>query len=147
MNDNTAALTDYFTRWQAFQPGFAYVQGYSDNLVLPLLDGGLNKTRKSHMNTYIAGTGRIVWSATHATYEASVNAGMDLLTDTASRYMSTTVIKNMVYEASHSHRIQPIKFGNGMSAYVIVISDAAALQLQKDTDWLAAQKKDRKSVV
>lgn len=136
MLSNTTYLSDHFKRWQAAQPGFAYVQGYSDNLVSSVADGGLAITRKSHMNTYMAGSGKVTWSATHATYEASVNAGMDGLTDTSSDHMSTTVIENMIYVASHNHRIQPDSSGY----YNIVISDAAALQLQADTKWQAVQR-------
>ena len=136
MLSNTTYLSDWFKRWQSAQPGLAYVQGYSENLVDTVANGGLAITRKSHMNTYVAGSGRVTFSATHATYEASVNAAMDGLTDTSSDHFSTTVIENMVYVASHNHRIQP----NANGYYTIVISDAAALQLQGDTKWQAVQR-------
>lgn len=134
MGNAAADLQDWFGRWLAFQPSFAFLQGYSEHLCRSVALGGLAKTKKSHMNTYVAGSGKVTFSNTAATYEAAVATALAGLTDTASDYMSTTVIREMVYAASHTHRIQPLKI-QGMNLYPIVISDAAAKQLSEDTKW------------
>ena len=139
MGGAAAKIQDWFSRWLAFQPSYAFLTGYSEHLTRSVALGGLAKTKKSHMNTYVAGSGKVTFSNTVATYEAAVATALTGLTDTASDYMSTSVIENMVFQASNTHRIQPMKVG-GNNYYCIVISDAAAKQLQRDSDWRAAQK-------
>lgn len=135
MRSGALYLGDWFNRWLSFQPYFAFLEGFSLNLTKPAISGGLGKTKRSHMNIYTAGgSGRVPFSTNHATYEASVAAALSGLTDTSTDHMSTTIIENMVYVASHDHRIQPLKM-NGRNLYVIVISDAQARQLQADTKW------------
>jgi len=132
MGNASAELQDWFNRWLATQPYFAFLQGYSEHLTRSTTLGGLGKTKKSHMNTYVAGAGRVSFSNTAATYEASVASAIGGLT--SADVMSTEVIENMVYAASHNHRIQPITVGQS-KLYPIVISDAAARQLRDDTKW------------
>jgi len=139
MGGAAAKIQDWFSRWLAFQPSYTFLTGYSEHLTRTVALGGLAKTKKSHMNTYVAGSGRVTFSNTVATFEAAVVAALTALTDTASDYMSTSVIENMVFQASNTHRIQPMKVG-GNNYYCIVISDAAAKQLQRDSDWRVAQK-------
>jgi len=127
-------LGDWFARWNSFQPYLAFLEGYSENLTKTAANGGLGKAKQSHMNIYQAGTGRVTFSNTLATYEASVAAAVTGLTNTSSDYFSTTVIENLVYAASHNHRVTPLDV-NGMKLYPIVISDAAAKQLQADADF------------
>ena len=127
-------LGDWFNRWISYQPYLTFLQGYSENLTKGTTDGGLGKGKASHMNIYVSGSGKVSFSTTKATYEAAVKAAVNGLTNTSSDWMRTKVIENMVYEASHSHRILPLKVG-GMNLYPIVISDAGAKQLQEETKW------------
>jgi len=127
-------LGDWFQRWIAFQPYLAFLQGYSENLTKTALNGGLALGKASHMNIYTSGSGRVTFSNTKATYEASVRAALNGLTNTSSDWFDTQFVENMVYVASHNHRVAPIKVG-GMNLYPLVISDSAAKQLQNDTKW------------
>jgi hypothetical protein len=138
--DNAAdKLVDWGTRWLAHQVPLTFLQGKCEHLCEATTDGGRGQTRTSHMNIYVAGSGRVSFSTTHATYEAAVASALSGLTDTSSDHMSTEVIENMIYVASHNHKIQPINFG-GKMVYPIVMSDAAILQLQQDSKWQDAQK-------
>ena len=125
-------LGDWFGRWIGFQPHYTFLEGFSENLVLPASSGGLAKGRQSHMNIYVEGSGRVTFSNTKATYEASVASALSGLTTT--NVFSTQTIENAVYVARHNHRISPIKY-DGMEVYPMLISDAAAKQLQADTSW------------
>lgn len=128
-------LGDWFNRWNSYQPYLAFLEGYSENLTKSATaEGGLGKAKASHMNIYVAGSGKVSFSTTTATYEAAVAAALNGLTDTSSDHFSTDVIENMVYVASHNHRITPITI-NGIKVYPIVISDAASKQLQADETW------------
>lgn len=132
IQDGAQYLGDWFNRYLSYQPYFAFLEGFSENLTRTV--GGVGKQKRSHMNLYCAGTGRVTFSTTHATYEAAVKAGLIGLTDTASDYMSTKVIENMVYAANHEHKIQPTRV-LGMDLYVIVIAGAQAIQLLQDTKF------------
>ena len=135
MRSGALYLGDWFQRWLAYQPYLAFLEGFSHNLTKTAITGGLGKTKRSHWNVYTAGgSGRVTTSLTAATYEASVAAAINALTNTSSCHFSTLVIENMVYVASHNHRIKPLNMA-GMNLYPIVISDAQAKQLQNDTKW------------
>jgi hypothetical protein len=128
-------LGDWFNRWNSYQPYLAFLEGYSENLTkAAATEGGLGKSKASHMNIYVAGSGRVAFSNTAATYEGAVAAALNGLTDTSSDWFSTDVIENMVYVASHNHRITPLTV-NGKRLYPMVISDAASKQLQADEKW------------
>lgn len=134
MRRSNEYLGDWFNRWLAYQPYLTFLEGYSENLSKTAINGGLAKGKQSHMNIYVAGSGKVSFSTTKATYEAAVAAALAGLTNTSSDWFSTKFIEANVYNASHSHRIQPLKIG-GMNLYPYVISDAAAKQLQEDTKW------------
>ena len=127
-------LGDWFNRWLAYQPYLTFLQGYSENLSKTAINGGLAKGKASHMNIYVAGSGKVAFSTTKATYELAVAAALNGLTNTSSDWFSTKFIEANVYNASHSHRIAPLKVG-GMNLYPYVISDAAAKQLQEESKW------------
>ena len=136
MTGASTKLGDWFQRWNGYNISLAFLQGCSEHLASAVADGGIAMTKVSHMNTYVAGSGKVAFSTTHATYEAAVASALGGLTATASDYMSTGVIKRMVYEASHTHRITPpIK---GSKLYPIMLSDAAMIQLAEDDDFLKA---------
>lgn len=127
-------LGDWFNRWLSYQPYLAFLEGASENLTKTAINGGLAVSKASHMNIYVAGNGKVTFSNTKATYEAAVASALGGLTDTSSDWFGTTFLENLVYVASHSHRIIPLKV-NGMNLYPVIISDAAAKQLQADDDW------------
>ena len=139
MGNASAELTDWYNRWLAFNIGLTFLQGYAEHQTRSTTLGGLGTTKKSHMNTYIQGSGRVSFSTTHATYEAAVATALAGLVDASQYYMNVDFIRNLVYVASHNHRIQPLTI-DGQKLYPIVISDAAARQLQKDTEWKDAHK-------
>lgn len=136
MKRGAADLTDWFSRYLAFQPYFALLTGYSDNLTDTRY--GVNMTEKSHPNFYIADYGQVSYVA--STHEATVAGQIDALngkgatTDTA---FSTEIIRNMVYSA-RKHRIQPLKVGNN-EYFIMFIHGAQARQLQNDEAWMQAQ--------
>ena len=129
-------LGNWFNRWNNYQISLAFLQGVSDHLATTAaVDGGAGIGKTSHMNTYVAGSGKVSFSNTKATYEASVVSAINGLTDTSSDYMSTTIIKLMVYEALHTCGIvSPLS--NGLLP--IVMSDAAMFQLTEDTAFNTA---------
>lgn len=129
-------LGDWFQRWNGYNIGLAFLQGVSDHIAsAKALDGGAGIGRASHMNTYVAGSGRVAFSNTKATYEAAVVSAINGLTATSSDYMSAKLIKLMIYEAVHTHKIiSPLSDG----LFPIVISDAAMWQLTEDADFKAA---------
>ena len=88
------------------------------------------------MNIYVAGNGRVTFSNTKATYEASVASALSGLT--TANVFSTDIIESAVYVARHNHRLAPIKV-DGVEIYPMLISDAAAKQLQADTKWTNRQ--------
>jgi len=136
MSGATADLGDWFQRWNGYNIGLTFLQGASEHICNPTADGGLGHQRVSHMNTYVAGSGRVTFSNTHATYEAAVAAALGGLTNVAGDYMTTNFIRSLVYQASHVHRIQPpIK---GSKLYPIAISDAALLQLSQESTFIDA---------
>lgn len=130
-------LTDWFSRYFAYQPYPAFLEGASDNLTDSA--NGVGVTKKSHMNIYVAdssadGLTRVPFSNTKATYEAAVKAALVGLTDTATDYMSTAFLEALVYHASHDHRIAKVNIA-GENLYIIVISDSDAIKLQQDSTW------------
>jgi hypothetical protein len=128
-------LTDWFSRYFAFQPYPAFYEGSSDNLTDPTWGEGISKC--SHMNAYYADTAgatKVTFSNTKATYEQSMATALATLTDTATDKMSVALIEQIVYFASHSHRIAKDTV-NGESVYYIVMSDQDAKNLQRDSEW------------
>jgi len=128
-------LTDWFSRYFAYQPYPAFLEGASDNLTDGTYGAGVSKA--SHMNIYCADTAgavKVAFSNTAATYEASVAAGITGLTNTSSDKMSTALLEEIIYQASHSHRITKDQTAGDL-LYLIVMSDSDALNLQKDTEW------------
>jgi hypothetical protein len=125
-------LGDWFGRWFGFQPHYSFLEGASENLVIPVANGGLAFGRSSHMNFYVSGSGRVPFSNTKATYEAAVATAVNGLS--SSNPFCTDTIQNAVYYARHNHRLSPMKY-DGHNVYPMIISDAAALQLQNDTKW------------
>ena len=128
-------LTDWFSRYFAYQPYPAFLEGASDNLTDPSNGAGIGKS--SHMNIYVADTAgavKVAFSNTKATYEASVATALSGLTNTSSDKMSTALLEEIVYNASHSHRITKDQTAGDL-LYLIVMSDSDALNLQKDTEW------------
>lgn len=128
-------LTDWFGRYFAFQPYPALLENASDNLTDPAYGTGVGKM--SHMNAYVADTAgatRVSFSNTKATYELAMATAIAGLTDTASDKMSVALIEEIVYSASHFHRI-PKTTINGEEVYLLFMSDSDLLNLQKDADW------------
>ncbi len=126
-------LGDWFGRYNAYQPYYAFLYGSSENLIDPT--NGTGVSRHSHMNIYCASSGKVAFSNTKATYEAAVATALNgINSDNASYYFSAAMIDNMVYEAAHTHQILPLDI-EGMSLYPIVISDSQAKQLQADANW------------
>ncbi len=134
MRRSSEYLGDWFNRWNAFQPYLALLTGSSENITKSAALGGLGVTRVSPMNLYQGGTGKVAFSTTHATYEASVASAVTGVTNTSTDYFGTNVIENMVYVAAHVHRVVPLVI-EGMKLYPIAISDAQAKQLMADTKW------------
>ena len=134
MKGGSNKLGDWYSRWIAYQPYMGFVEGAGMNQTATLANGGLALTRRSHPNFYTAGNGRITFSLTQDTYEASIKSGITGLTNTASDKFGTEVIKNMVYAANRDHSILPINVG-GMNLYPIVIHSDQAYQLSYDTKW------------
>lgn len=129
-------LGDWFQRWMASQAAYSFLEGYSENLVLPASEGGLGIPRQSHMNIYGSGfgtVGRVAFNNTAATYEANVAAALGAMTLNLNPF-STSTVENAVFVARHQHRLAPIEV-EGQNVYPMVISAAAALQLQQDTKW------------
>lgn len=131
-------IITYHKAWQGYAPYDGFTRGYSRNVLAPVAKGGLGLTQVSHPNFFVAGSGKATWSDTPATYETNVATILGQLTDTSSDHFSTTIIENMVAQAS-SLKIRPAELG-GITAYVIVINPAQALQLKRDTKWVDAVK-------
>lgn len=126
-------LGDWFQRWNGYNIALSFLQGVSSHIATAkAYDGGAGIGMASHMNTYVAGYGKVAFSNTKATYEAAVVSAINGLTATSSDYVTAKLIKLMVYEAQHTHKIQR-PLSNGL--YPIVMSDAAMWQLSEDTEF------------
>jgi hypothetical protein len=82
-------LTEYITK--------AFYYGLSPNLTAAAVDGGLAETVRLHPNIYIADQGWMDWSATAATYQTTINAGLDTLdaAATAARKISAELLETV----------------------------------------------------
>lgn len=129
-------LQDYFSRWQAMQPYFALLEGYSDNLTDS--ENGAGKILKSNPNFYVAGSGKVTFSHTPSTFETNVGTALSGLADTASDYFGSQTIRNAVYLARQL-KFAPIVV-NGLEVFPMFITDAQARQLRNDPEWINAQK-------
>ncbi len=138
MGQSQANLKDYFRRLIGYQPYLALLEKYSANLTAAkAVSGGLGLTPVLHPNFFVAGTTKPTWSETPATYATNVANALATLTDTASKRMSAEMVKKMVREASLL-KIRPATNINGTLLYDIVMSEAAAYDLSKDTEFQTA---------
>jgi len=139
MEGAQAELSDFFGRYNGYQPYAALLQRYGSNITASTAKGGLGYTQASHPNFFVAGytgTGQATWSDTPATYETNVATALASLTDTSSDYFSTSTIEAAAFHASRL-KIRRVKVsGVQEPAYCMVISPAQAIQLLRDTKWL-----------
>ena len=137
MSKAQSQLKDYARRLIGYQPYLALLEKFSDNLTASTAVGGGGATIVLHPNFYVAGTTRPTWSATPATYATNVAAALATLTDTSAKRMSAEMIKSMVRQAS-ALKIRPATKINGKLLYDIVLSEAGAFDLSKDTEFRTA---------
>ena len=144
MTGAQADLSDFFRRWNGYQPYAAFHQRYAEHITAPVIDGGLGYTAQSHPNFFVAGytgtaTGQVTFSNTKATYETNVSTALATLTDTTSDYFSTNTIEAAAFHASKL-KIRRVKVsGVNEPVYCMVISPAQAVQLMRDSKWLTGQ--------
>ena len=123
-----------------YHPGnfiLATVLGGSRDLLVPSALGGRAITSVSHPNFLVAGSGFVSYAGGRpgvAGYEASVEADVDGLSNTASDFFSVNLVKNAVIEAPR-RRIGAIVFQSGFHFYPLFCSDAQWAQLQADPDF------------
>lgn len=111
--------------------------GYSRDLLMPSASGGRAETIISHPHFYTAGAGKVSYGGGRpgsAGYEASVEAAVNGLTDTAGDYMSLQFLKNLKIEAIRN-KIAPVLIKGGHKFFMVWITDAQWVQLQNDADW------------
>jgi hypothetical protein len=134
------------TEWwgQDYHPGnfiLSILAGASRDLIFPAIAGGRAINVMSHPNFLCAGSGLVSYSGGRpgvAGYEASIEAAVNGLTNTASDYFSCSLIRNAVAEA-YRLKIKPIILKGGTQFYPIFCSDAQIMQLRTDSeykDWL-----------
>jgi len=128
-----ADLIDIHQRWQGLAPYDALTKRWSNNIYLPTANGGLGETAQSHPNFYVAGSGKVAWNATPATYETAISTALNGLTDVAGDRMSIAFLENMI-AAGSTHKIRKANLGSG-EYYVIVITSSQARQLKADSNW------------
>lgn len=131
------ALNDWFSRWINGLPYDAIFRGHAEHM-FNSGEGGPGLTQKSHPNFFVAGSGRVTWSATPATYETNVANALNGLTATASDYMSVDLLTKLAYEASQL-KIPKVKYKGG-EYYLVIISGPQAYQLAVDSVWKEMQK-------
>lgn len=141
-------LKDWFTRKLAFQPFFAALTGYSDNLTDSSY--GIGKTQKSHPNTFVQGlsaqpkfhnangTYSHVAYTFDAGWESWIANALSSLTDTSSDHFKLQSIRNMVYLARQL-KIMPI-VKSGVEVFLIFVTSAHMRQLRSDPDWVSYHK-------
>lgn len=138
----SADLTDWFSRWISFQPYYALLRNYSDNITETTANGGLQKTVIHHPNMYIAGAGKIAGlpydgsggaNATYATDLADAITGMLAAGDETKEGFSLKALENMIYYASQC-KMQRASTPFG-EKYFLFITGSQALQLRKDPDF------------
>jgi hypothetical protein len=124
-------LTDWFGRRLPMEVYFALLESYATHMTDSTHGVGCQK--RSHMNFYTAGAGRVAFSTVHATYESNVATALNNVG--SGDIFNTQFIRNLVYEASHTHKIMPTKL-NGIDVYPVFISDSQARDLGEDRAWI-----------
>jgi len=133
-------LRDWFSRLFGFEPMFAIVKGYSDNVTDS--NYGRGTSTKSHPNFYVQGDAKVAWSTANtfdAGYETNVGTALGTLSDTSSKHFKAQSIRNMVFLAANTHRIPKVKIG-GKEGYLIFVTPSHLKQLREDSEWLNAMK-------
>ena len=113
--------------------------GYSREVIAPVANHGLGQAIVSHPNMIVAGSGRVSYGSGRpgtSGYEASCEAAIDGLSNTAEDKMSVAFIRNMVFEANRSN-IRPLVTQSGYEFYPIWLKDAAWIQLRNDPAFVA----------
>lgn len=139
MDQNKEEFTIFNQKWQAYAPYDALTRRFSRNILASKANGGFGHvfSQQSHPNFYAAGSGKATWSDIPATYETNVNTALDTLSATSTDYMSSKLIDNVVLYAGRL-RITGTKVGGMNIKLVGIISDAQAIQLFNDDDFVKA---------
>lgn len=132
MEKGTEDLSDWFHRRLNMYPYQAILAGYSDNLTDPV--AGLNKTVKSHPNTYVQDYGKIPFANVfNAAYETAMSNGLASLVDSPAKHFKFQTIRNLIYLANY-HKVQPLMI-SGKLLYILFIHPAQAWQLKNDPEY------------
>jgi hypothetical protein len=127
--------------YQNFMPSCileAILAGYSQEIIAPVVNGGLGQARVSHPNFFVAGSGEVGYAGGRpgtSGYESAVATALDGLTNVASDKMTVAFIRNLVQEAPRK-KIRPIVTKNGFPFYPVWIKDAQWNQLRQDPEFV-----------
>lgn len=136
-------LSEWLANWNEIAIATAFYKGWAQHILAPDASGGLNinaGAQRCHPNFWVAGTGQMAWNAVDATYEAAVDTGLQLLTDTATDHFSTNLIEEARVWAQYL-KIEQIITKNGDPFWAWVIHPNQARQLRADSEWQEANQR------
>lgn len=126
------------TEWMIL---YAFFKGWSPHLLATTANGGLyinSNTQRSHPNFWVPGTGVVTWSATEATYDASIHTALAAMSD-ASTYHCTTANLEELRVIAIEKNLQPI-MADGIEVWPLLLHPKSVKQLRADSAWVNAQK-------
>lgn len=136
-------LGDWHAREKTQQILFAMYYGWSPNVLIAATTyGGLNintATGKPARYWYMADqTIDPTYSATDATYRASILAAEAGLVDTKEHRMCPALIDGLATKARVANMAEPLV--KGMSGYVLLLHPYQCNQLRRNTEWVEAMR-------
>ena len=136
-------LRRWLARVRDIQIAKTFYEGWSPHITATAANGGLyinSGAQRHHPNFFTAGSStvsQVTWNATDATYNSSIDAALDGLTDTSGDYLSIGVVEAMRVEVQKLN-IKPMVTKDGYEFYPWVIHPNQGKQLRSDSDWKAA---------
>ena len=130
-----AQIAQYMGKWVDFL-GLQSIFHGADRGLLLTTEGGLGMTLMnapsagyaiSCKNTYVGGSGLVTWSATRATYEASVGHAIYGLTDTATDHFSLTAHETIRNEITSNKRFKSAS-AFGLDLRAVALADPWLVQ-------------------
>jgi hypothetical protein len=131
-------LEDWLARWLEIDINYAFHAGYSQHILAPATEDGLNITAGQqiiHPNSYVNGTGFVAYDADQATYEAAVAAALAAQTDVAASQFNTALLEKIRVAVAEKN-LKPMEGG----WYPMVVHTHQAYALRNDADWKQAQR-------
>jgi hypothetical protein len=133
IKDAAGTLSQYAQDYMSVQPYHALTRGYSHNV---WADSKMGVTAKSHPNFYVAGSGKVAFSHTPATYENNIKTAIDAMD--GNDKVTIGLLENLITEASNKRILRTDIEGH--EAFYVIIDSFVARDLRALADWKLIRK-------